>query len=221
MAKVLKRQTGYQPCLDLFICFQSNGCPLRNTFKIILFESYAVNRIFRRIERRRHVPIYPCVVETRYIYLAKQVPKIIKNFRLVAALNAKPREVDLPVEFPIEAAKFVTDGSFAFLRRFSAVYASVHNTRRIAFVTFLFQRLLHLTRNIRCLPPQTEHIALVKLIEWRPFHIGLSKHPPYQLRHTLLAAGVVEGDQDIGERAIPSLLQGCLGDDPFHTASFG
>src|SRR5262249_10775368 len=109
---------------------------------------------------------------------------------------------------------------FDLLSRFASFFGAVNHTHRIAFVTFLLQRFLHLFGYVRGFAAQTADIALIELIVWSLGCEWLAQNTSPKLCHTVLAAGVVERYQKVCQWAITFRMQCGFGHDTFNREVF-
>src|SRR5262249_15467805 len=118
------------------------------------------------------------------------MPIIIERFIIFARLHGEKRQIDFAIKLLVITAEFFAHLGFDLLSRFASFFGAVNHTHRIAFVTFLLQRFLHLFGYVRGFAAQTEDIALIELIVWSLGCEWLAQNTSHKLCHTLLAAGV-------------------------------
>ncbi len=188
---------------------------LPDCLKFLLAQCRAVIKIFGLLHLIAEVPVEFTILELLDIHLADEVAEIVQALILLPLPHAEPGEINLSIEWPVQAFEFPAKERELPLRG-NLLPALIHHAVFAIFIALLLQGLLHIAGNrVRPLPEAID-VAFVQLLVLGFFGERLPQDPPNQLSHALGAARVVERDQDVRERAVPALLQSRFSNDPVY-----
>lgn len=144
VTQVVERKTSHQPCFHLLVAFENRCFALVDLLDSLLPKGQAVERVGRRSQRDRHVPINCGVREALNVDLADQVAEVIQRLVTAAVLDAEARQIDSALKgLSIVGEKLPSNRRFVLFGGLATDIASVNNATRVSLVALLLERLLH------------------------------------------------------------------------------